>query len=326
MQSLLATKKKQKTNTIILLLFVASATTFCTDKQTIEEKKTSAHQNMFTQESVFLSELKKQDYNPINSPVEAAVLKWDFSNRDVHKYNFEQEVRNKADMGQLAGTDLKNTGQEMSVKGAIHIKSQGDGTAEFVLRDAKANMTIDSDPEAGNRTMEQVMPPMVMQGMKENGLESSCNSPQDMLLKMIFPLPTKDLKVGESIDVPAEMPFNAMGSLLQVKGYSRITLARYVEIDGHACAELEVETDISDLKVPSELEGKYECSTQGRSIFYFDVGKRRFVSGVSAVLMQFGIDAPLPNLNMSGDQAQELPERAKMSMASDNLIRVSLMN
>jgi hypothetical protein len=212
----------------------------------------------------------------------------------------------------------------MSAKGALLIKSQGDGTAELVLKDMKMIMKMNIGGDEEPKTVEQAMPPSVVQGMKEDGSGSFGNSSQDMLLKMLFPLPTKSLKVGDSVDVPAQMPFNAMGSLLQVKGRSRITLSRYVKIGRRTCAQLDVDTDISELKVPSELKGEYKCSTKGTSVFYFDVANRSFVSGIIALMMQFSIDAPMPQMKMSGKDAPDMPKRAKMAMTSDNLIRVKL--
>ena len=52
--------------------------------------------------------------------------------------------------------------------------------------------------------------------------------------------------------------------------------------------------------------------------------KRSFVSGTIALLMQMNIDAPTPQMNIPGEDASKMPERAKMSMMSDNLIRVKL--
>ena len=191
------------------------------------------------------------------------------------------------------------------------------------MKDMATSMTMDMGKDAP-KTMEQKMPPVVMQGMKEDGSGSFGGSQQDMLLKMLFPLPTKSLKVGDWCDVPAQMPFNAMGSVLEVKGRSRITLTRYVKIGNRTCAQLDVDTDISELKVPSELEGEYKCSTKGMSVFYFDVANRSFVSGTIALIMQFSIDAPTAEMKISGEDTSDMPKRSKMSMAGDNLIRVKL--
>jgi hypothetical protein len=132
------------------------------------------------------------------------------------------------------------------------------------------------------------------------------------------------MEVGESVDIPAQMPFNAMGSLLYAKGFSRITLTRYVKIGERTCAQLDVDIDISNLEVPSDLKGEYKCWNKGKSVFYFDVDDRIFVSGTIAMLVQFSVDAPAPEIKVSGENMSDAPKRAKMSMASDSLIRVEL--
>jgi len=293
----------------------------------IDDSKRSASRGEAyeTGSSQFTKEVTKEKYEETDPPSAPPVFRWDFSKANVvHTYAYEQEVRNRSDMGSSFGGGSGDTGQEMSAKGALLIKSQGDGTASLVLKDMKMSMKMNAGGGEEPKTMEQAMPPVVVQGMKEDGSGSFGNSSQDMLLKMLFPLPSGSLGVGESFDVPSQMPFNAMGSMLQVKGRTRITLARYVKIGKRTCAQLDVDTDISKLKVPPELNGEYKCSTKGTSVFYFDVANRSFVSGTIALIMQFSIDAPMPRMKMPGGDAPDMPKRTKISMVGDNLIRVKL--
>jgi hypothetical protein len=283
-----------------------------------------AEANTSTTESQFAKEVGNENFMKSKPPPAAPIFRWDFSNpKVVHTYSYEQEARSKTETGRSFGGKSGAMGQEMSAKGLLLIKSQGDSTADLVLKDMKMSMKVD----VGNdepKTLEQQMPPLVVQGMKEDGSGSFGNSSQDMLLKMLFPLPSQSLKVGESVDVPAQMQFNAMGSMLNVTGKSRITLTQYVEIDGRSCAQLDVDTDISKLKEPTELKGEYKCSTKGTSVFYFDIADRFFVSGTIALIMQFSIDAPMPQMNIPGEDTSDMPKRSKMSMVSDNLIKVKL--
>ena len=288
--------------------------------------------------SRFLKELKKREYTETKAPAEAPVFRWDFSGKVVHTYAFAQESRLRFDTGPLPegparmvdaepavsrGPDEPGEGMSATTKGVLLVKSQGDGTANLVLTDMKvsmkAHLVADEEPE----TMEQSMPPVVVQGMKEDGSASFGNSSQDMLLRTLFPLPDKPLDVGETVDVPASIPFNAMGSPLPVKGRIRITLTRYVKIEQRTCAQLDVDIDISDIKVPPELKGEYECAITGTSVFYFDVAERVFASGESAMLMRFRADAPMPEVQGSGQDAVDMPVREQMSMTTDNLIRIT---
>jgi hypothetical protein len=290
---------KQRAAAIAVFVATSLCSTFC-----------RAETNTSATASQFVKEVGKENFKKAEPPSAAPVFLLDFSkDKVVHTYSYQQEVRIKTDMG-----------QEMSAKGLLLIKSQGDSTAELVLKDMKISMKSEDEP----KTMEQQMPPFAVQGMKEDGSGSFGNSSQDMVLKMLFPLPPKPIKVGESVDVPAQMPFDAMGSVLNATGRSRITLTQYVTIDGRTCAQLDVDTDISKLEVPSELKGEYRCSTKGTSVFYFDVADRSFVSGTIALIMQFSIDAPMPQMNIPGEDTSDMPKRSKMSMGSDNLIKVKL--
>lgn len=274
--------------------------------------------------SRFLHELKKEKYTEAKPAGLPTVFRWDFSNREVYTYTFEQRVRNQFHIEGAFEGESGDGEQSLLAKGSLLIKSQGDGTANLVLEDVKMSMKMHLGEEEKPGTMEQTIPPVVVQGMNEDGSGSFGCSSQDVLLQLLFPLPTKPLKVGEFVDVPAQMPFNVWGSLLQVEGRSRITLTRYVRIGKRTCAQLDVDIDISDLNVPSELEGEYGCSAKGASVFYFDVAGRRFVSGTVAVLMQITVDAPLPKMSIPGEEVPDMPERSKIAMAGDNLIRVSL--
>lgn len=284
----------------------------------------AAEPDVETQKSQFEKQVGIEKYKKTDPPAKAAIFRWDFSKTNVvHTYDYEQKVQSKTDMGRSFSGKSGGMGQDMSAKGLLLVKSQGDNTAELVLKDMKMSMKMDMGRK-GPKTMEQKMPSFVVQGMKEDGSGSFGNSSMDMLLKMLFPLPSQSIKVGEFVDVPAQIPFNAMGSILQVTGRSRITLTQYVKIGDRTCAQLDVKTTISTLKVPTELKGEYKCSTKGKSVFYFDTADRSFISGTISMIMQFSIDAPMPEMKVSGKHTPDLPKRSKMSMVSDNLIKVKL--
>jgi hypothetical protein len=272
--------------------------------------------------SRFAGEVGKEKHEKVEPPSSEGRFRWDFSTAGiVHAYTFELTGRSAIDMGGVPGAKSGGMEQEASAEGALLIRSQGDGTAEFVLKDTM--MRVKMDREGGDPIiMEQPMPPVVMQGMKEDGSGALANRGVDLSLQMLFPLPPKEMKVGETVDVPVQMPFNAMGSILQVAGRHRITLVQYVKIADRICAQLDVETDISEVNVPAELEGEYECVTKGSSVFYFDIVGRSFVSGDVALIMQVRIDAPMPVMKMFNQDNSGAPPRARMSMVSDSLYRV----
>lgn len=275
--------------------------------------------------SRYLEELNKQSYTETTAPTEVPVFRWDFSKKKTYTYTYEQKMQSKTDLGSTeSDKDKGNVEMSTCFKGKLLIKSQGDGTATLVLKDMKADMDMDLGKDELPKKATSTMPPMVIQGMKEDGTISMGDLSQNALLKLLFPLPTKSLRVGEYVDVPTQMPFNTMGSILAVKGRSRITLTRYVRIRERTCAQLDVEIDIAELDVPEEIEGEHSCSIKGTSVFYFDIEEHCFVAGTIASVMQFAIDVPTPKVELSGEEMPDMPERTKMSMMLDSLIQISL--
>jgi hypothetical protein len=275
--------------------------------------------------SRFIDRIKPQNYEEMPSPDHPSLLRWDFSEPRICKYHSENELVNATYLDGLSA-DTDPLRQEISSHGPVLVKSKGDGQADLVLKSMKTKMKVhtgDNDP----MEMEQTMPSTVVQGMKEDGSADFSSVSHYLLITVLFPLPDQEtLEVGESVEVPAQFPFNAMGSMLQVKGHSRITLTRYVRINDRTCAELHVDMDISELDEPEELSGDYQCSARGKSIFYFDVGNRIFVSGWIALLTQFNIDAPAPKMKTSEFDTSDMPERQQVAMISDNFTKVVLQS
>ena len=262
-------------------------------------------------ESRFLSELDELDFPEAEAPAETPVFRWDFSEKDVvHEYDYMQEVRGKMDPGMGLGEELGD--MSMSAKGIMLIRSQGDATAELVIKDV-----IMTSNQFGSGPREQKVPPMALQGMQENGKGPFGDNSQDMFLKVLFTLPAENMELGQTVEVPMQMPYQIMGSALVVKGQSKVKLTRYVRIGDRLCAQLDVVTDICDLDVPPEIDGEVTCFTTGKSVLFFDVEKRCFVSGTICLLMESASDLPAP-------MGSDMDVRIKSSVVMDNFIKLRL--
>ena len=296
---------------IIFMLFVIGISTVVYAEET--EKS--------LEKSSFAKEVFQEDFKKVNPPNRTPVFRWDFSEPGIeHNYSYEQKVKMKNDMqSSFGGGESKNIEQEMSTKGKLIIKSQGNGTAKMVLKDMKMSMG-----GSKSETMAQQMPPIVVQEVNEDGSGSFGDNSLDMMLKTLFPLPQQPINVGESVDIPVQMPFNAMGSVLQATGRSHITLSKYVMVGDRFCAKFNVDTVISEMQIPKEIKGDYGCSVKGTSVFYFDVENRVFVSGKIAMLMTLSVDAPMPKTNIPEEKSTEMPKSSNMTMVNDNFVQVEL--
>ncbi|MFP4446329.1 MAG: hypothetical protein ACLFPD_08800 [Desulfosudaceae bacterium] len=269
--------------------------------------------------SAYLEQIEPEQYPPAAAPAEAPLLRWDFAADRVYPYDFAQQVVMQSRLGGMfAREEGGGSTQKMTGRGNLSLKSEGDHTARLVLEDLTMRVEMDLPNQKDPEVMENAAPPMVIQGIGEDGDMAVGNSSQRLLIKMLFLLPPEPLQPGESVSVPGRMPFNVMGSVLHVTGSSDITLGGYVDLDGRTCARLITNIDISQLDVPEEMEGTYACRVRGESVFYFDVEDRHFVAGRLALLMSIRADAPLPG----EADADEAPRRMTMAMDSDNLLTV----
>jgi len=285
----------------------------------IREDEVSSLPGLSEGVSQFLAELEKQDYEEVEGPEAPMLFRWDFSGEEVYEYevNSRQKMRNYSDN---AESDQE---QEEMMGGDLVIRSLGDRTAEFVLKNIKSNMKGDLETEDTPDDPEQIMTPMVIQGIIEDGSGLVGNNFMGWFLQDLFPLPETELSVGESADIPMQTPLVTMTTVLMVNGRARITLARYVKIGDRTCAELEVDIDISELDVPEESDGEYYFSVKGESLLYFDIDKRCFLAGTMVDVMEYSIDELIPKFNWDED-APKVYERSKISMWSDSLTQVTL--
>jgi len=125
-------------------------------------------------------------------------------------------------------------------------------------------------------TVRNQFPANVVQNMKPDG---SFEIPTpDILFNILFPIPSIDLKIGETDTIAMQIPFNVDDSQLWSKGYNLLKLEGYELINERNCAVLSGIIDISSLEIPEELTGKHICSTTGNAKYYFDTENHCFVN------------------------------------------------
>lgn len=265
------------------------------------------------------------NYPEARIPVAAPLLRWDFTEGKNYEYTLhsDSEMSMKTNLSPQTATHEEDAPFRFTADGKITVRSKQNHTADLIFKQIVAKT---EDETQSNIRVEQ--PPTVLQGMKEDGSMEISRASTDMFLQTLFPLPPGPLVPGQSTDIPMVMPFNANGSLLNVKGTNHITVKRYVTIDNRTCAEIVSEFVVADLDVPPELKGKYVASLRGASVFYFDVESRSFHSGRVALLFQTDIESPSPKLEMEGtkDGDFHFPDVTKMSMRSDQYLEIHREN
>ena len=135
-----------------------------------------------------------------------------------------------------------------------------------ILFDLKVKMTNVFTKD----TISQSQPNKVIQDLKSDGTFMVTFNTNDFI-RLLFPLPNKNLSKGHSYDIPMILPYNINGSVINSKGFNSLQFTNYEVINGHKCAVLIGDINISELDLPKNFEGNYELSQIGKGTYYFDI-------------------------------------------------------
>ena len=193
------------------------------------------------------SKLNPDQYATIEAATEIPLLRWDFSEELSTTYQFSQQATSTSRYNLSAEAPESNI-QKITATGIIKIQSTGDSQAELSILDLQTTMHLGStdDPQE----ISQTMTPIILQGFQEDSHLSAQLSASSGGMDLLFRLPKTKLKLGESISIPVETPFNAMGSLLMVKGETTITLHQWVTIADQLCIQMQIQTVVDQLDIP----------------------------------------------------------------------------
>ena len=195
-------------------------------------------------------------------------FQWDFSSPKKYVYSYLQEASNSVSFNKNDSLSKSL----ISVKGNLNIRVKENHMADLILETQM--VTLDQKRQVID-TINNTEAANVIQNMKPNGTFGNNN--HNPTFDLIFSLPSKNLKIGEKDKIPMEMPFNANGSILSIKGYNTIEFVGIQTIENIECAVLKSTFNISDLEIPEELNGIYEGSTIGNGTYFFDMKNHYFI-------------------------------------------------
>ena len=222
---------------------------------------------------------KKETKTESNSEKEKFV--WDFNSDNIYVYSFEQIMNQVSNWSEYL--EDVDTNRVIGI-GELSVKSKGNNKADFVLNLKIENTAFESFKEG--------IPPqtIVIPEMDANGQFELKRRNSDLMIDLIFPLPSKDLQVGENEEIELEIPLNLMGSPLYVKGNNKL---KYLKDTDAKTALIKSEFKIDKLNVPKEIKGEFMCSLIGTSEFEFNYEKKYFKS--SKVDLQIKMKSKVDN-------------------------------
>lgn len=267
-------------------------------------------------ESAHLSEVRAHNYEQLPPPENAVTLRWDFSSDAVFAYSLKQ----LSDSSNRSSSAPIDNPMQLISEGTLEIKSQGDGFAKIVLRDATTTMRVET--EDGTEEFGMTSPPVVAQGMREDGSFGPDQREVDVLHRTLLSLPDRPMRVGDTASLPFEMPVNLMGSQLSAPGRLLVTFTAVVYIRGHVCAQLDSRLEIDDPQIPEEIEGTLELEASGEGRLFFDIEERRLVEATYASYTSMKTSFQMPE-GFGPDTEPAQADMIDMYVTSDTLVQLS---
>lgn len=238
------------------------------------------------------------------------LLRWDFHNSDTRVYRFSQTTESSSSTN-LPLQDSADLVEDRAiyrsvVNGDLVITSHGDGTAGFSLEDIAMNVfRIDELSGVVLDSMEEVVEPMVLENIGENGQALVSNELSSQFFDYLFPLPSDTLAPGESEEKELLVPVNSIGFMIMVGGKSTTTFKEVTRHKGRLCAVIELDLLLDQLDTTQTAGTDLQYSRSGHSTFYFDLKEREFVSGNVRMINTLAMDGgpAFGNMNLRSEDA-----------------------
>lgn len=268
--------------------------------------------------SRYLPEIEAVGHPSVAAPAEPLLPRWDFAAGRDWRYRFRQQAQTRVEVASAPPERENVTLQSVQGSGTFLLKGGG-GVAEARLKDYLVRKQVEPGKGKPAKTVEQTYAFQVLSRVGEDGAPRIWRD-RDVALGALLALPPRPLALGESADVPVRIPFEAGGSVLEVEGLIRITLADFVEIGGRLCARLDAEIDLSRTEAPPDVEGRFHYAARGASVLFFDPEGRRLVSGRVALRTGSVAEMPVPLTAVDGKVRKNWPEWSRVGTETDTFL------
>ena len=240
-----------------------------------------------------------------NSENERAIM-WKFQNFEKLTYNFTQKTEISPMGGIFSAFGITNT-----ATGKLTITPTSNEKADIVLKELDMGemgdlLTKNLKKEDGE------LSDMFVKGLKTDGtIEGEVSEAMQFFYIGVLPIPTEDLKIGESIKIPAQMPMNAFGSQIMIKGYQTLTL-KSVEKNIYKFENdiLLNEFDISKNE-EKDVKKEHQHQIKGKGEYTFDIEKGYFTNAE----VELKIKMKISDLQKEGEENQtSIPDSLQSKM------------
>lgn len=208
-----------------------------------------------------------------NKESESTTFILDFSDQKTYIYKYSETTSFEDQLN----NDEPSFKSMSESNGNLNLRIKENNLADLSLTILKTNLKLFDQNGVVKDTISNDSIAMVLQNMDQKGTFE--NNSHDIMFDLIFSLPRKDLKIGETDKIPMQIPFDVDGSKLFVRGFSEIEYSGTEIIDGMECALLKGKIDISEIEIPEEMESTHEITATGKGTYYYNV-EDQYVVGV----------------------------------------------
>lgn len=248
-------------------------------------------------------------------------IHWTFDNFEKLTYEYHQIAENKSSMMNFGKQDGKMLSK---ATGLLIVSPKGDGKADVVFKNVEMSLLSVSEDGDTTQTMKQSVPDFFMQDMNKFGkVEGNLNQQTELLAQTLFPIPSEKLKVGETSKIPVSMPFNMLGSVMNVTGFNEVKLESLQD----SKAKVSTVLDVSEFDIPEDADVNYECYMKGSSNYTFDMPQGYFETidlDITMVLKNLANENKEKNDSLAGQEAmlKKLAEGFGMEMNTKISLRL----
>lgn len=213
------------------------------------------------------------------------VLKFEEGSSVKYEFHSEQDQEMYISLSDTS----ENQRMVIIVDGVQELKGLSEDEASICLYNMSSTMTTYMGGEEHTQSMdndhdlENSMP-----GLKPNGKVDGINGMN--AFEMIFALPTKDLKLGETVEDEVLFPLNLGGKSSGIVGLRSITYERDTLIDKEDCALLVWKVETKGLENKAILTPDSHGTFEALGICYFDKKRGEYAGAKSELKMGGSIE------------------------------------
>lgn len=243
----------------------------------------------------------------INYDSEEPKLVWDFDNENKFVYSMistvSSEFKNTKNSPLLKSTIVEN--------GNVIVQAKSNKLADFSIANLTLNYRWFEEDGSLKDSSSFTMPTSTIKDIQPNGTFGE--SEIDMYFKLLMPLPSSNIRKGESYKVSFALPLEDYPESFN-EGFNTITFAEVKKVQGRKCAILKGVLNIANLKLTKNLEGNYKQQITGITTHYFDIEKHCFI----------GVDIKMVENTLNELKFKNTELEGVYSMLSKKIIRIRL--